>query len=239
MPSNLSGLLLFVALLAPGFVYHSRREALRASAELTTLREAGTIVLTSLVFNAIAAGVFFAIHRLADVGPSVQLLVDDTAGYARREWRALTAWGGGLLAFSCLLAAQVARPTARVRHIVEATFGRQGDFGNWLRLTEIAPAWPISAWQSVFIEHAPGGGFPMVEVRLVDGTVVSGRHVSHTAQIEEDSDRSIVLGPPLHARHPGDPNRDLLAVERLVVAADQISYLTVTYMLEPAGGLDD
>lgn len=230
MPSSLSGLLLFVALLAPGFVYHARRDSIRPSAGTTVLRETGTVVMTSLVFNVLAFGLFFVVHRVFNVGPAMQGLVDDAGGYARREWRSVAGWGVALLAFSCGAAAEVAKPASWVRTQVQRSASRLPLVARSLKVTEVPVVEPASAWQKVFVVDKVKDAWPHVGVELTDGTWVQGRHVSHNPEVEEHPARAIVLGPPLLLRRPGEPDLVDLGSQRLVLAPDQIRFLSVSYI---------
>jgi hypothetical protein len=66
-------------------------------------------------------------------------------------------------------------------------------------------------------------------VHLIDGTVIEGRHVTHTPLVEETAERSIVLAPPLSSQLAGADRAAPIDAQRLVIAADRVGYLAVRY----------
>ena len=58
MPTTLTGLLIFVALLTPGLLHYIQRRALSDQPQVSALVEAGTLAIISLVTNLIAVGIF-------------------------------------------------------------------------------------------------------------------------------------------------------------------------------------
>src|SRR4029453_14306244 len=111
MPTTLSGLLLFVALLSPGFCFLLRRERVVAGRRLSAFRETVAIVFASVVTLGVAFGLFTLVHLLLPTHtPDVGRLVRTSGGYAKQEYAYLSLWAIGVLLSACLLAFAAAKP---------------------------------------------------------------------------------------------------------------------------------
>ncbi|MGH7541938.1 MAG: DUF6338 family protein [Gemmatimonadota bacterium] len=92
-----------------------------------------------------------------------------------------------------------------------------------------------SAWSAAFFLHEDR--VPHIGVTLQDGTYLFGRLFRFNPQIEETSDRSVVLASPISTRRATDDDLVSLDADTLVVSADQVQYMTVTYLPEALSAL--
>lgn len=111
MPTTISSLLVFVALLTPGFVYLTRSETRIPGQRHSALRETASIVSASLVtygFVLVAFGI--ARWRWPDLTPDVGAVIKDAETYFEGHYLQVTFWSVALLAAACGLAAVLAVP---------------------------------------------------------------------------------------------------------------------------------
>jgi hypothetical protein len=80
------------------------------------------------------------------------------------------------------------------------------------------------------VGQAPGGSYAFVGCELKDGSYVGGRLAWYSTEVVENGDRDLVLAPPLHYRLAGGPDQELVDVERVILAARDISRLDVSYV---------
>jgi hypothetical protein len=123
IPSDLTGLLLFVILLLPGFAYNSVRARRRPDRQLTALQETVIIVTASLTALAVT-GVVFAVIRelLPGVTPDVRAAVFSThaylqAHYVQAVWWAVAFLAAAIAGAAGVAAAQESRWLSRSRYL--------------------------------------------------------------------------------------------------------------------------
>ncbi len=236
MPETLGGLALFAALLVPGFVYLERRESRQAGQQFSALRETGQILFTSLVCDAVVVGVLgvargFAPGRTPDVGA----LVRDGGAFGRVHYVELLAWGIVSLAGACALAALAAAPPSWVGKLVglirpdlESPARQEIARRQRPRITS------ESAWSAAFLLYPER--VPHLGVTLLDGTYLFGRLLSSNPQVDETADRSLILAAPVSIRCEVDEDPRPLDADTVVISAEQIRYIAVTYLHDVLGG---
>src|SRR6266545_3414235 len=105
MPTTALALLLFVVLLAPGFVYTLQRELDIPEREVSVFRETTSVALASVATNLVVIGAFAILRTLLPTHtPDVGELVRDTRSYVDREYDQLAIWTLGLLVAAASLA---------------------------------------------------------------------------------------------------------------------------------------
>lgn len=230
MPTTVSGLLLFVALLTPGFVYLVRTESRLPGQRYTVLRETALVVSVSLLANSLVLGLLGILRSLWPSGtPDTGLIVQDPGTYFRSHYVMVMLWGAGLLLAAVAVAALIAVPPA------------------WSgRLLSRSKTWPIpaihtaierrqrnpiaaeSGWGRAFFRH------PERQVHLglrqVDGTYLYGRLLTFSPQIEENDDRSLQLVGPVEIRTPSAKNPEPMDADVVVVSANAIKTMSVHYL---------
>jgi len=124
--------LLFVALLAPGFVYLERRESRHAAIRYTALRETSLVVVTSLATLAVSLSLFGVLRLvLPDRTPDVGRYIRDGSAHAQDHYLEAVVWSAGILGFACVLAWLHAVPPERLAQIPgEKTAG--GRLSAWV-----------------------------------------------------------------------------------------------------------
>jgi Family of unknown function (DUF6338) len=216
MPTTLSGLLLFVALLTPGFCFALRRERVVAAPTVSVFRETVALVFASVAALAIAVGLFtFVRLLLPDHTPNVGQFVRAPSDYAKQEYAYVALWSVGTWLTACLLASIAARPPASLSRVMRRDPQAIERFSAWWRLFEANPS----------LEKT-------VLCQLDDGTTVEGWLWSYDPDPEETGDRELVLTGPLVLRHPnGHVQRtDYGAIS---MSARRMVYMYVNYSSRP------
>lgn len=223
-------MVLFVSLLAPGFVYLERRESRHVGVPYTVLRETSVVITASLA-TLTASLVAFGLLRIAFPGraPDVGRYIRDGSDYAETHYLQAMVWGAAILVLACLLAWCVAIPPAFVVNPA-GSLPRIGlRLAEWLeRRRGGGPISQVSGWTMALNRHPETQQW--LDVVLVDGTSVHGMRGSHSTQIEETADRDLILAAPLSLRPPGGTWLDLPFAGTIVVSAARISYFTVQYV---------
>jgi hypothetical protein len=212
VPNTVLGLLMFVVLLVPGFAYTLRGERHRSSQDQSAFRETASVVVASVLADAVALGLFAALHAVAPKWtPDVDALVDRTSAYAHQHYGQLVAWGMGLLLVAVALALLAAgfRPRRREHDS------------------------RVSAWTLTFTER-PGARIH-IGCLLDDGSYLTGKLHTFSRSASDGPDRELTLSGPIGYRGAsGKPFVTLPDVHVAVVSARRLQLLTVTYVENPA-----
>ena len=111
MPTTLTGLLLFVVLLLPGFAYAVGKERNATGQQLTPFRETAAVVAASVSFELVVLGIFAVIRTLwPSLTPDVGALIRDGRSYLRGggsqpgHYGQVALWTIGMLAVATVLA---------------------------------------------------------------------------------------------------------------------------------------
>lgn len=230
MPTTLLGLLLFVALLAPGLAHTVRAQVNRPVVKPSPLREAARLSLISVVSD-LAALALFGLFRAwqPDHTPDAGRLVRDAGTYFQADYPYLIAWGTGLLALACVIAlAGAALQTSRpVRWLKKAPGLR------WALAAE-GNAAQEPAWWRLFADRPER---IHIGCQLADGTWISGELSSFSAESDETENRELVLAGDLSIRAAEDDDLTPYDASAIVISARRIQYLAVTYVpdQEPPG----
>jgi hypothetical protein len=227
IPSSLTGLLLFVILLTPGFAYNSVRGRRRPYRQLTTLQET-VIVVTASLAALIATAVVFALLRMwmPNHTPDVRSALFNTHTYLQAHYVRTAWWAAAFLAVSVLGAAVVAM-------IQETQWASRTPVLNMLA----APPDPStqSGWWIVFRPGLVAGHEVHVGCTLDDGSYVSGRLRSYSQEAEDSADRDLVLRAPIKIRPRGATSAHQVEnISWMTISARHIVTMTVTYVASPA-----
>jgi hypothetical protein len=229
MPETLGGLALFAALLVPGFVYLERRESRQAGQQLSPLRETGQILFASLVCDAAVLGLLALFRALAPgLTPDVGAFVRGGGVFGRTHHRDLLAWGVPALGAACVLAAMVAVPPKFVGALAAALRSTESPLRQEIDRRQRPRIVAESGWSAAFLAHPDR--VPCLGVTLQDDTYLFGRLFSWNPEIEETADRSLVLAGPVVIRSPGASATEALDADTVVISADQIRLVTVSYL---------
>ena len=224
VPTSLLGLLLFVVLLWPGFVYSTLRGRLRPERTVSPLREVVSIVTASLTVLALTA-VVFAVVRVLLPGhtPAVGALVRTPGTYAQEHYQLLSWWGAGLVLLALLTSAALAAPgTSRSLARLPGLRGL---------VTPRAHSSEMSAWWVAFTEYDVDIATCHVGCVLNDGGYYSGWLNSFSQAGNDGPDRDLTLGAPIRYRPAGETaDQELTGVGVVVLSARQIATVLVTYV---------
>ena len=229
MPETLGGLALFAALLVPGFVYLERRESRQAGQQLTPLRETGQILFASLICDAVILALLALLRALAPgLTPDVGAFVRGDGNFWRTHYREPLVWGVPALGAACALAAMVAVPPRFVGTLASALGSTESPLRQEIGRRQRPRIVAESGWSTAFLAHPDR--VPCLGVTLQDDTYLFGRLFSWNPEIEETADRALVLAGPIVIRSPGGMATQALDADAVVISADQIRLVTVSYL---------
>jgi Family of unknown function (DUF6338) len=195
MPTTLTGLLLFVVLLLPGFTYAIGKERNGVSQGLTPFRETAAVVVASVSVELVVLSLFAVIRTIwPSVTPNVGALIRNGGGYLRGttasagHYAQVTIWAAGMLAFAVLLAYLATLPG--IRRIAGKALGPYPHDST------------VSGWWIMF-EKWQGDRDIHVGCILDDGSFVEGTLGSFSRESDDSPDRDLILQPPIRYRPPG------------------------------------
>lgn len=207
IPANLIGLVLFVLVLAPGWLWVRIAEKRQVRPDRSPLLEAAELVVTGVVFTAVAAAVVVAVGNGNGWLPELRDVTASGSTYAQDEpYRTA---GAAVIVFALSLAA--AYGTARLVYR-----GKEAS---------LVPAG--SVWRDVF--GVGGEGRPIfVSATLEDGRVVDGYLYSFSTDAD-GGDRDLGLQAPIYVWSGEPPERMRAPADRTVLRAQQIIAMWVRY----------
>jgi hypothetical protein len=215
LPSTFLGLLLFLWLVTPGFLFNllvANRRALRPA---STFEEITRVVLASVLFSTlagllVAAGLALIPRRGFRLGQAL----NSGLPYLRQHYL----WVAGLLAAQVVVACLLA-------------WAANGILRCRMARSDGRPAPRLkaeSAWTSL-LRAAPAGTSTHVWLRLTSGVELRGRVVGFGHEVDVE-DRELILGPPLEMRGDHRDKLQKLEWQHLVVQGGDIESLAVKYM---------
>ena len=230
MPTTVSSLVVFVALLTPGFVYLARTESRLPGQQYTALRETAAVVSASLLANAVVLAMFSILRMLwPSVTPDVGSFVRAPDTYFRDHYAEVTLWSAGLLLGSVAIAAVAAVPPAWVEALLNRVdVWPAPTLRSAIARRQRAAIAPESGWGTAFYRYPDR--CVHVGLRLVDGTYLYGRLLEFNPQIEENEDRSLQLMGPIEIRPPSAEDLTMLDADVMVVSASEIKTISVHYL---------
>lgn len=217
MPTTLTGLLIFVVLLLPGFAYLVGKERHGTERHTSPFRETVAIVAASVTSEVVVLAGFAILRwRLPSWTPDIGALVHHGSTYADGHYLSLATWGFGMLAIAVLGAYVATMPEVRKR----------------LPLPEAARDYPhestVSAWWLLFEKWRYGRDVEVCCV-LTDGSAVRGKFGSFNASADDSPDRELILQAPIRYRAPGRQQMEDYPAGAASVAARNITVLFTGY----------
>lgn len=215
VPSTFVGLLVFVILLIPGFVFVRRSERTGPERQLSPLRETVAIIFVSVICDVIVVTAVMVVWELIPSGSiDVAQLLSTPNTYVRDHYMLLWVWILAALVTASLLALLTAGPLARLarRHT--------GDRSH-------EPF--LSAWARLFTVHPECRVF--LGCQMVDGSYIAGWLHTYSRAAVDSPDRELTLRGPLQYRPAGEiETTELTGVGTVSVSARQLAMLFVSYV---------
>lgn len=222
MPTTLTGLLLFVVMLLPGFAYLVGKERHGTERRLSPFRETVAIVAASVTSELVVLVVFAGIRVLRpSLTPDVGALIRNGRDYLLgsdghpAQYAIVALWGTGLLAVATLGAYFSTKPKVRrpleskpIRRWVEKRPELKGIVEKLTRQPYPHDS-TVSAWWILF-ERWPYGRDIQVACTLDDGSAVRGQFGSFNISAEDSPDRDLILKEPIFYRPPGESAQEVL-----------------------------
>jgi hypothetical protein len=223
MPTTLTGLLLFVVLLLPGFAYLVGKERNGTERHTSPFRETVAIVAAS-VASEITILILFAIVRSLRPSwtPDVGALVRGGSVYFRHHYREFAIWGTAMLLLSVGLAYAATMPS--VRRLPQKI---------WLiKKLPLAKPYPhdstVSAWWLLFERWAQDYEVD-IGCALDDGSYIRGNLATFNNSADDAPDRELVLMEPIRYRAPGRRAAQDYPASAVCVSASRIVAMFVNY----------
>lgn len=209
MPTTLGGLGIFVIFLTPGFLNYILRKRRVPQRSLSSLVELSTFVSISVLTNLLALCVF-ALVRFVEPRhtPDIERMLIQGTSYIFPRIGYIVVWAAVILATSCTFALLIGL-----------------GIGPIARLTPVII--DASAWYQVF-ESGPEDALVFVGCDLNDGSYVSGYLDWYNTDIDEVSDRDLVLAAPITVKIGG--NEEAYGFERMILSARNIARLNVAFV---------
>lgn len=222
MPTTLSGLLLFVVLLLPGFAYVVSRERHTTGQHFSPFRETAVVVAASISSELTVLLIFAVIRTLLPwLTPDVGALVRDSGRYLRGHgtqpghYGQVAIWATAMLAISVALAYAATLPKVR-------SFARK-----------VAGEYPhestTSSWWTLFEDWEKGRNVH-IGCNLDDGSFVEGMLGAFSREAEDRPERDLILAEPISYRPPGYRATRPYEASTVCISAARIVTMFVTYI---------
>lgn len=219
MPGTITGLLVFIAMLIPGFIHYSWRRRLVPMSSDSPLLETAKLVTVSLITNVVAIGVF-ALGRV--IWPEglldpQEFLLGPGAFFANNPGETLLT-GVGILVIACGLALGIAEQPGPLKQAAE-----------WFAPTIL----DTSAWYEAFEElnDVDRDKYVHAGCTLRDGGFLSGLLAWYSTDTDEGEARDLALAPPFYRQAHGT-EADMTGVSRVVLSARDIIAMEVSLVDE-------
>lgn len=218
MPTTLTGLLLFVVLLMPGFAYLVGKERSGVERKMTAFRETVSIVTASIVSESVILAIFAVIRVVRpSIGPPVGRLPEQGASYLIAHYTEFAPWGAGLLLAATVLAYIASLPSLRLLLPFQCQYPHESTASAWWKL--------FQQWYPDDAKH--------IGCILDDGSYVEGRLASFNRSGDDLPDRDLILMSPLKYRPPDSDETSDYPAGALCVSASRIVVMFVSYLNEP------
>lgn len=231
MPTTLTGLLLFVVLLVPGFTYVTGKDRNCIGQKPTPFRETAAVITASVSSELAVLVIFTAIRTISPAQtPDVGALIRDSSSYLRGteghagHYGQVALWAVGMLAFSTVLAYLATLP--QTRKLAAKALGPYPHLST------------VSGWWLVFETWKEGRDIHLGCV-LDDKSYVDGWLGSFSLEADDTPDRDLILTEPIRYRPPGADRAEPYEVGAVCISAARIVALFVNYSVtEPVRSLE-
>ena len=223
MPSTLAGLLVAIYLLIPGYCYYVVRRRTVPTRPLSTAVEGANLVIVAMVANATTLGLYGISQTVPWIrthSPDIVQILRETDSYLLESNSRLAyagAWAGLLIVVASGLATAFAYRSWPFNLLAKPSSGTLTD---------------ESVWHRYFHIKQPEDTYVYLECDLTDGTRTEGTLVWYNTDVQDHSDRELVLSDPITTVGlNGDSwgHNDTLAI----LPAREIRQILVTYVKVP------
>jgi hypothetical protein len=215
IPTTLSGVVLLLVFLLPGFVFVVVRERHRPARDRSAFRETATVLFVSAVGYVALAGALLIVcvfsRPMRETAAS--LLLDAGDLYIAHPIRFASSAAAVVLLVTVACAFAGSRYPRRLRQLVQKDYSPSDPTG--------------SAWWITF-ETQPNAD-KAIGLMLDDGTWIGGTLFSWSRDAKDSPDRDLVLQKPIFVRSPTSDEPAELDDEVIIVSARRIVYAGVTY----------
>jgi hypothetical protein len=218
MPTTLTGLLLFVVLLLPGFTYVSIRERSAPERRRSPFQETATAAAVSTVTNSISAGVYALLHLAWPATPSLGGFISNGSDYWAERYGSIILAGFGVLAVSVGLAAYGA---AAIRN----RSPHPSAVSSWWMLFEEMP-------KKMAPSRRRDGILTTAICYLTDGSAIQGTVFDYNPIADETSDRDLILVAPVKRRPTGAADFSKVSCKAVSLSAREITAIDVDYTVK-------
>ena len=218
MPTTIAGLLIFVVLLTPGFVYLARIETRLPGREYSALRETATVVWVSLrTYGVVFAGFMTVRWRCPGCVPDMQAFLSDPATYWSGHTTEVVVSFVMLLSAAVGLAALVAVPPAWSAQVLNRVNIKPARLLRDAILTRRRNRITTeSGWGTAFNRYPDRQVY--LGLRLKDKTYLYGALLSFDPQTKATSERSLQLRGPIDIRTPTAKQAEPLEADVVIVS---------------------
>ncbi len=221
MPTTLTGLLLFVVMLLPGFAYLVGKERNGTERRLSPFRETVAIISASVASEVVILLIFAVVRTLwPSETPNVGALLGQGSLYLlgnrthHGHYQIFAIWALVLLVCAMLLAYAVTIP--RLRRA-----------GGWL-LGPYPHESTVSSWWILFERWRKARAVRVICI-LDDGSSIRGQFGSFNISADDSPDRDLILMSPLYYSPPGEEDEVPYPVSAVCIAARRIVTMFVNY----------
>lgn len=225
MPTTLTGLLLFVLLMLPGFAYLVGKERAGTERRSSPFRETVAVIAASIVAELVTT---LLVAPIWTRHVEFVRVVREPGPYLRERPVLIIGWVIGLLIGATVLAHLATWPSIRSAHYQLLPERLRDKPQNKHRFSYPHPS-AVSAWWYLLAQEESERR-RYVALVLDDEDYVAGWLVSFNNDAADSPDRDIVLGPPIQYRERGaiEVTEDY-PVSAVCVSARRIVTMFVTY----------
>lgn len=228
MPTTLTGLLLFVVLLLPGFAYLVGKERHGTERKASPFRETIAVVAASITSEIFVLALFAVVRWLWPSGtPDVGQLIRSPGSYlpgtqARpSHYDIVGVWGLGILVAATIVGYAATVPA--VRRVVS----KLPLIGSYPHDSTVSGWW-------ILFEKWKGGREIDVGCVLDDGSYVNGMLASFNTSADDSSERDLLLTAPICYRPPSASEPiPYDSVSAASIPASRIVTMFVGYLEQP------
>jgi len=215
IPTTLTGILLLLILLLPGFVFITLRERHQPARRLSVFRETSVVLAAttaSYAIPAIATGIL--VWQWPEFRSQVAAALSDPAMYASHHAFRLT--GATLIWVAVGTGIGAALGTKRFAPLLTGTSGGSA----WWELFEPNPRLVTGAFSTE------------VTATLDDDTLITGRLYSWNRDADDGPDREFTLQAPLWLQPKNESEPFKLDAAAMTISARVIRHLSVRYIVD-------